>query len=104
MKNVTPNGFSDELIAQYLLGELAENEQIAIEDEAFSDPEVKERIAAIEQDLIDEYVRILSCGYVRKPYSCRGLSLTHSLMRIIPRLIGEFRSQTLDFPSKTCTF
>jgi len=72
MKNVTPNGFSDELIAQYLLGELAENEQIAIEDEAFSDPEVKERIAAIEQDLIDEYVRILSCGYVRKPYSCRG--------------------------------
>jgi len=57
MKNVTPNGFSDELIAQYLLGELAETEQIAIEDEAFSDPEVKERIAAIEQDLIDEYVR-----------------------------------------------
>jgi hypothetical protein len=57
MRNVTPNRFSDKLIAQYLLGELPENEQIAIEDEAFSDPEVRSAVEAVEQDLIDEYVR-----------------------------------------------
>ena len=57
MRNVTSNRFSDELIARYLLGELPENEQITIEDEAFSDPEIRAAIEAVEQDLIDEYVR-----------------------------------------------
>jgi hypothetical protein len=57
MRNVTPNRFSDEVIARYLLGELPENEQITIEDEAFRDPEIRAAIEAVEQDLLDEYVR-----------------------------------------------
>ena len=54
---MTGTRFSEVLIVQYLLGELPENEQIQIEDRAFQDPAVTEEILAVEQDLIDEYVR-----------------------------------------------
>jgi hypothetical protein len=48
---------NEELIAQYLLGELPEEQQIEIEDRAFSDKEYLATITAVENDLIDEYVR-----------------------------------------------
>ena len=48
--------FSDDLLRQYLLGELAENQQVEIEDRAFEDPKLLKSIAALEHDLIDEYV------------------------------------------------
>jgi hypothetical protein len=47
----------EELIARYLLGELPEEQQIEIEDRAFSDQEYRQSITAVENDLIDEYVR-----------------------------------------------
>jgi hypothetical protein len=48
---------SEKLIAQYLLGELPEEQQIEIEDRAFGDQEFMAGITAVENDLIDEYVR-----------------------------------------------
>ena len=48
---------SEKLITQYLLGELPEDQQVEIEDRAFSDPELMASITAVENDLIDEYVR-----------------------------------------------
>ncbi|HEU4767506.1 MAG TPA: hypothetical protein VFS77_09020 [Pyrinomonadaceae bacterium] len=48
---------SDNLITRYLLDELSEEQQIEIEDRAFSDQEFLAGITAVENDLIDEYVR-----------------------------------------------
>jgi hypothetical protein len=53
---VTNTRFSDDLIAQYLLGELSENQQVDLEDRAFQDPVLLSNITAVEHDLIDEYV------------------------------------------------
>lgn len=47
----------DELIARYLLGDLTEEQQIEIEDRAFLDQDYRQNITAVENDLIDEYVR-----------------------------------------------
>lgn len=48
---------SEHLIARYLLGELTEDQQVEIEDRAFSDQEFRANITSVENDLIDEYVR-----------------------------------------------
>ena len=48
---------NEELITRYLLGELPEEQHIEIEDRAFSDKEFLASITAVENDLIDEYVR-----------------------------------------------
>ena len=48
---------NEELITRYLLGELPEEQQIEIEDRAFNDKEFLASITAVENDLIDEYVR-----------------------------------------------
>lgn len=48
---------NDEPIVRYLLGDLPEEEQIRLEDRAFSDQEYMQNILDAESDLIDEYVR-----------------------------------------------
>jgi len=48
---------SENLIARYLLGELSEEQQVEIEDQAFADQKYLASITAVENDLIDEYVR-----------------------------------------------
>ena len=53
---MTEAPLSEQNIRQYLLGELSEPEQVAIEDLAFEDQSVLEQILAVEQDLIDDYV------------------------------------------------
>jgi hypothetical protein len=45
------------LLQKYLLGTLSEEEQVQIEDHAFSDPAYMGAIEAAEADLIDAYVR-----------------------------------------------
>ncbi len=44
-------------ITRYLLGELPEEQQVEIEDRAFADEKYLASITAVENDLIDEYVR-----------------------------------------------
>src|SRR5262245_48521681 len=47
----------ENLMVQYLLGNLSEEEQIRIEDHAFSDSDYLGALEAAEADLIDAYVR-----------------------------------------------
>src|SRR2546421_5092925 len=49
--------FSEALFVRYLLGDLPEEEQVEIEDRAFQDRKYLEGLLAVENDLIDEYVR-----------------------------------------------
>jgi hypothetical protein len=44
------------LLRRYLLGSLAEEEQVRLEDRAFADPEYLQALEAAEADLIDAYV------------------------------------------------
>ena len=53
---MTDTRFSDDLIVQYLLGELSEKQQVELEDRAFEDPVLVSNITAVEHDLIDDYV------------------------------------------------
>src|ERR1041384_1627073 len=48
---------NEKLIARYLLGDLPEEQQVAIEDRAFADKDYLALVTAVENDLIDEYVR-----------------------------------------------
>ena len=54
---MTEESFSEDLIVRYLLGDLPEEELTAIEDRAFRDRQYLQNIVAVENDLIDEYVR-----------------------------------------------
>ncbi|HEY6230232.1 MAG TPA: hypothetical protein VIW64_03115, partial [Pyrinomonadaceae bacterium] len=48
---------NEKLIARYLLGDLPEEQQVAIEDRAFADNDYLALVTSVENDLIDEYVR-----------------------------------------------
>jgi hypothetical protein len=47
----------EELLVNYLLGNLTEQEQALVEDRAFADPRYLSAVEAAEADLIDAYVR-----------------------------------------------
>jgi len=47
----------DQLVHRYLLGDLPEEEQLSLERDYFTNPEVFERVWEIENDLVDRYVR-----------------------------------------------
>ncbi len=65
---------TEKLITQYLLGELPEEQQIEIEDRAFSDKEFLASITAVENDLIDEYVREELPETARRRFETRFLA------------------------------
>lgn len=65
---------SEKLITQYLLGELPEEQQIEIEDRAFSDKEFLASVTAVENDLIDEYVREELPEAMRQRFETRFLA------------------------------
>ncbi|HEU4507881.1 MAG TPA: hypothetical protein VFR78_06575 [Pyrinomonadaceae bacterium] len=65
---------SEKLIARYLLGELSEEQQVEIEDRAFSDKEFLTTITAVENDLIDEYVRDEMSQSERRQFESRFLA------------------------------
>jgi hypothetical protein len=50
-------GEKERLLVSYLLGELSEEEQVRVEDRAFTDPSYLAEIEAAEADLVDAYVR-----------------------------------------------
>jgi hypothetical protein len=54
--NVEQRVVSDAVIVRYLLGELSAEEQDALERRYFGDSELLDRIEAVEDDLIDDYV------------------------------------------------
>jgi hypothetical protein len=65
---------NQELIVQYLLGNLPEEEQVRIEDRAFSDREYLEDIQVVESDLIDAYARGELSARERQQFESRFLA------------------------------
>ena len=73
---------NEKLISQYLLGELPEEQQVEIEDRAFSDTEYLASITAVENDLIDEYVRGELSGAERQRFETRFLASAERRKRV----------------------
>jgi hypothetical protein len=65
---------NEQLIARYLLGDLPEEEQVTLEDRAFSDREYRRIIEDAENDLIDEYVRGALNETERRQFESRFLA------------------------------
>lgn len=72
----------EKLIAQYLLGGLPEEQQVEIEDRAFQDQEYLASITAVENDLIDEYVRDEMPETVRQNFENRFLASAERRKRV----------------------
>jgi len=73
---------SERLIAQYLLGDLTEEQQIEIEDRAFQDKEYLATITTVENDLIDEYVRHELPEADRRKFESRFLASAERRKRV----------------------
>ena len=73
---------SENLIARYLLGELSEEQQIEIEDRAFADKQYLASITAVENDLIDEYVRNELSGAERQRFEKKFLASAERRKRV----------------------
>jgi hypothetical protein len=73
---------NEELIARYLLGELSEEQQVEIEDRAFADKEYLASITAVENDLIDEYVRHELSETDRRKFESRFLASAERRKRV----------------------
>jgi tetratricopeptide (TPR) repeat protein len=54
---MSENLFSDEVLIEYLLGSLSDEENRRIEERFFVDDDLEDRLASLERDLIDSYVR-----------------------------------------------
>src|SRR6266850_2537732 len=100
--------FNQEMIVRYLLGELPEKEQVEIEDQAFQDQHYLQNILAVENDLIDEYVRgeiplkkclkfeshfLASAERRRKVEFARALASVSSESEA-PQIVQSFRAPT----------
>ena len=73
---------SEKLIAQYLLGELPEEQQVEIEDRAFQEKDYLASITAVENDLIDEYVRGEMPETVRRKFEDRFFASAERRKRV----------------------
>ena len=73
---------NEKLIARYLLGDLPEEQQVEIEDRAFSDKEYLALITAVENDLIDEYVRQELSQTERQQFETRFLASAERRKRV----------------------
>jgi len=92
MKNDLNN---EKLIARYLLGELSEEQQVAIEDRAFADKEYLASVTAVENDLIDEYVRHELSETDRRKFENRFLASADRRKRV------EFAKALARVPERT---
>jgi hypothetical protein len=68
------SGRVDEVLVKYLLGNLTEEEQARVEDQAFADPDYLGALEAAEADLIDAYVRGELAQADRRGFECRFLT------------------------------
>jgi hypothetical protein len=73
---------NEKLISRYLLGELSEEQQVEIEDRAFVDKEYLASITAVENDLIDEYVRHELSEADRRKFESRFLASAERRKRV----------------------
>src|SRR5215217_9468494 len=73
---------NEKLISRYLLGELPEEQQVQIEDRAFSDKDYLATITTVENDLIDEYVRGELSAADRQRFESRFLASAERRKRV----------------------
>jgi hypothetical protein len=88
----------DERITRYLLGRLTEDEQTAVEEEYFADPEKFEAVWAAENDLVDAYVRgrlprderkLFERHYLQSPKHRERIAVAGKLLEAANRLAAE---------------
>jgi hypothetical protein len=88
----------DERMARYLLGDLPETEQIALEQEYFADPEKFEEVWAAENDLVDRYARgrlsraeleLFERNYLKSPKHRERVAIARKLVEAVDRLVVE---------------
>src|SRR5689334_2659563 len=73
---------NEKLIARYLLGDLPEEQQVAIEDRAFADKDYLALVTAVENDLIDEYARNELSATERRQFETRFLASAERRKRV----------------------
>jgi|SRR5215213_2007583 len=73
---------NEKLIARYLLGDLPEEQQVEIEDRAFADKEYLALVTAVENDLIDDYVRRELSQAERQKFESRFLASAERRKRV----------------------
>ena len=88
----------DERMTRYLLGDLPETEQAAIEQEYFADPEKFEEVWAAENDLVDSYVRgrlsrgereLFERNYLQSPKHRERVLIAGKLLEAADRSMSE---------------
>jgi anti-sigma factor RsiW len=88
----------DERMTRYLLGDLPETEQTAVEQEYFADPEKFEDVWAAENELVDRYVRgrlsrgerdLFERNYLQSPRHRERVATGRKLLEAADRLVSE---------------
>src|SRR5262245_18784625 len=89
---------SENLIRRYLLGELAEADQAALEQELLIDRGKFDRVWAVENELVDSYVRgemsradrkRFEGHYLASPLHRERVAIAESFLTDIDRAVGE---------------
>ena len=89
---------SENLIRKYLLGELAETDQAALEQELLIDRGKFERVWAVENELVDSYVRgemsradrkLFESHYLASPLHRERVAIAESFLTNIDQAAGE---------------
>src|SRR5215475_10621619 len=88
----------ENLIRRYLLGELAETDQAALEQELLIDRGEFDEVWAVENELIDSYVRgemsradqeLFDGHYLTSPLHIERVEIAKSLLTDIDQAVGE---------------
>jgi hypothetical protein len=100
----------DKQIFRYLLGDLPEAEQTAIEQEYFSDPQKLEEVWAAENDLVDDYVRgrlspteleLFERNYLQSPKHRERVALAEQLVEAADHRTGDFSGERIVEPGSS---
>ncbi|HEY0432090.1 MAG TPA: hypothetical protein VGC61_09735 [Pyrinomonadaceae bacterium] len=92
---------NETLIARYLLGELPEEQQVEIEDRAFSDKDYLASITAVENDLIDEYAGGELSAADRQRFESRFLASAERRKRVeFAKALRTFVSESAGLEKK----
>jgi uncharacterized coiled-coil protein SlyX len=98
---------SQQQVRRYLLGNLPEQEQLALEQEYFCDDELFDRVWELENELVDSYVRgklerderkLFERNYLQSPVHRRRVAFSTALLETVDAKLMEPR--TAAAPSK----
>lgn len=95
------------MINRYLLGDLPEHEQVAIEEAAFQDEQKFQAIQDAESDLIDEYVRgelsardrrLFEDRFLASAERRRKIEFARALAAVTPEFVAKEKPAVVDRP------